>query len=80
MEPHDGTDNKVSACLYINSVVLETAKKIGLNISKVSENALRDAIGKLSGLEPETELRNHAISGLPLIGKGRKRKQTGRFA
>jgi len=41
------TDGKVSTCLYISRQVLETAKKAGLNLSKVSENALIEAIGRL---------------------------------
>ena len=36
--------NKRSTCLYIDEEILETAKKIGLNVSKVSENALVEAI------------------------------------
>jgi post-segregation antitoxin (ccd killing protein) len=31
---------KVSACLYINRGVLEAAKRVGLNVSRVSENGL----------------------------------------
>jgi post-segregation antitoxin (ccd killing protein) len=45
---------KVNACLYLDRKVLETAKQMGLNISKVSENALKEAIGWLSSLERET--------------------------
>ena len=46
--------SKVSACLYIDKGVLETARHVGLNISRVSENALIEAIGRLRGLKPET--------------------------
>jgi len=42
---------KVSACLYISREVLETAKRLGLNLSRVSENALTEAIGRLKGPE-----------------------------
>ena len=42
---------KVSACLYINRELLETAKKMGLNLSRVSENALAEAVGRLQGAE-----------------------------
>jgi len=38
---------KVNTCLYIDKGVLENAKRLGLNISKVSENALVEAIGLL---------------------------------
>jgi post-segregation antitoxin (ccd killing protein) len=50
--------NKVSTCLYIDRKILENAKRVGLNVSKVSENALVEAIGRLAGPEPETGLRS----------------------
>jgi len=49
--------NKVSTCLYIDKGVLETAKQVGLNISKIAENALIGAIGRLTGPRHETGLR-----------------------
>jgi hypothetical protein len=45
---------KVSTCLYIDRGILETARQMGLNISKVSENALIQAIRKLKAPELET--------------------------
>jgi hypothetical protein len=48
---------KVSTCLYIDKEVLQTAHKIGLNVSKVSENGLIEAIGRLGGSKPETGLK-----------------------
>ena len=50
--------NKVSACFYINKEILETAKQVGLNLSKISENALVEAVRRLSDPEPETSLRS----------------------
>jgi len=50
--------NKVSTCLYIDRKILETAKRVGLNVSRVSENALIEAVGRLEGPEPETGLRS----------------------
>lgn len=47
-------ENKVSTCLYIDKGVLETARQVGLNISRVSENALKEAIGRLT--EPKREI------------------------
>jgi post-segregation antitoxin (ccd killing protein) len=47
---------KVNACLYIDRKVLEAAKQMGLNVSKVSENALVEAIRRLGGQEPEAGL------------------------
>ena len=48
--------SKKSTCLYINKEILETAKQIGLNISKVSENALIKAIRRLGGPDPGSGL------------------------
>jgi hypothetical protein len=48
--------SKVSACLYIDRDVLETAKQMGLNINKVSENILVGAIGLLGGVKPRDGL------------------------
>lgn len=47
---------KVSACLYIDKAVLETAKQVGLNLSRVSENALKEAIGRMKGADANAEL------------------------
>jgi hypothetical protein len=49
MVTHDRDEGKVSTCLYISREVLETAKKSGLNLSRVSENALIEAVGRLRG-------------------------------
>ena len=46
---------KVSTCLYIGRDVLETAKRLGLNVSRVSENALVEAIGRLQNPETRNE-------------------------
>ena len=57
---HGIMNNKVSTCLYIDKDVLETAKQMGLNVSRVSENALKEAIGRLTELERETGLQSKA--------------------
>ncbi|TET26564.1 MAG: hypothetical protein E3J73_04365 [Candidatus Bathyarchaeum sp.] len=49
---------KVNTCLYIDKQVLETARKVGLNLSRVSENALVEAIGRLQGRKQETSLQS----------------------
>ena len=59
--------SKVSTCLYIGREVLETAKESGLNLSRVSENALIEAVRRLHCPEPETA-RNRAF-----VGEGRDR-------
>ena len=38
---------KKSTCLYLDAKVVETARRMGFNISKVSENALVEAIRRL---------------------------------
>jgi hypothetical protein len=48
--------SKVSTCLYIDRQVLETAHKMGLNVRKVSENGLIEAIARLGDSKPETAL------------------------
>lgn len=45
---------KKSTCLYLDAAVVETARELGLNISKVSENALIESIGRLRGPKQET--------------------------
>jgi hypothetical protein len=48
------TGNKTSTCLYIDRKVLQIAKQVGLNVSKVAENGLIEAIRRLNGACPET--------------------------
>jgi post-segregation antitoxin (ccd killing protein) len=45
--------NRKSTCLYIDRKILENAKRVGLNVSRVSENALKEAIDRL--MEPIRE-------------------------
>ncbi len=44
---------KKSTCLYLDMEIAETARQSGLNISKISENALIQAIERLRGPEQE---------------------------
>jgi len=48
--------SKKSTCLYLDSKIVETARRFGLNVSKVSENALVEAIGRLRGMKQENGL------------------------
>jgi hypothetical protein len=59
---------KVSACLCISREVLETARRSGLNLSRVSENALIEAIGRLQG--PDAGSGPAAASGRLVRGVG----------
>jgi hypothetical protein len=49
---------KTSTCLYIDKNVLETARLVGLSVSKVAENGLKDAVARLRGSGRETGPRN----------------------
>ena len=66
---HMGTRSKANTCVYISREVLDTARKLGLNLSKVSENALAEAITKLESQKQETGLNSHALGNL--WGRGR---------
>jgi hypothetical protein len=56
MEVHGTMGDKVSACLYIDKGVLEAARQVRLNVSKVAENSLIEAIRRLADPRPETSL------------------------
>ena len=47
--------DKVKVNLTINKEVVETAKKLGLNLSQFCENALKEAIEALSQRKQRTE-------------------------
>ena len=48
--------NRKSTCLYLDKEIVETARKVGLNVSRVSENALKEAIRRLGEPKQETAL------------------------
>jgi hypothetical protein len=68
MVTYEMARSKVSACLYIGREVLETARRSGLNLSRVSENALVEAIRKLGG--PEAGKEAAGSPGLVVRGVG----------
>ena len=43
---------KKNLMVYIEEEVIEKAKELGLNISKVCENCLKDMIGRIEGSNP----------------------------
>ena len=47
-----------STCLYLDAEVVETARRIGLNVSRVSENALMEAIEHLREPKRGTSLKS----------------------
>ena len=44
--------------IYIDAELVKTAHELGLNISKVCENALKEAIRRLTQTEPKTSSKN----------------------
>ena len=44
---------KSNVTIYLDREIVKRAKELGLNISKVSENALIEAIRKLEGDPPQ---------------------------
>ena len=59
--------NKAATCLYMSKEVVEAARKVGLNLSKVSENALVGSISRLRSPKQETEPHR------AFVGEGRDR-------
>lgn len=51
MDASDTMSRKKSTCLYLEAEVVGTARRLGLNLSKISENALVQAIDKLRSPE-----------------------------
>ena len=68
----DMNEGKVSTCLYIGREVLKTAKDLGLNLSRVAENALVEAIRKLDG----PEARKKAVGSPGLLVRGDSNPRT----
>ena len=50
---HTKSKNKVRTTLLIRKDLLEKAKKLGLNISKITENTLEAYINRLEGIQNE---------------------------
>ena len=59
--------DKVVTSIYIDREVLEKAKDLGLNISRICERALRDAIRRLeTSLDKRTETDGGSSCGVVL--------------
>ncbi len=67
MEASGIVGSKKSICLYLNKEMVDTARRMGLNVSKVSENALAEAIERLKEPKPQKEPQHPADSE----GRGR---------
>jgi post-segregation antitoxin (ccd killing protein) len=61
---------KASTCLYIDRKVMEIAKNLGVNVSRVSENALIAAIGRLQNPETRNESNGSAEPLVRGVGFG----------
>jgi len=58
--------------VYLDPKVVEEARELGLNISKVCENALKEAIRRLKGENPKTNpniLNSHMPEGSSSVKK-----------
>ncbi len=51
--------NKKSVMVYLDPKVVKEARELGLNLSKVSENALKEAIRRLKGESCQNILNSH---------------------
>jgi len=56
MEPSGKMPSKKSTCPYLDKKVVESARRMGLNVSRVSENALIEAVRRLGSPEQGTSL------------------------
>ena len=64
---------RIVTSIRVNKELLHKAKEIGLNISKVSENALKDMINRIEGskatINPENRLENDVWWGRPDLNR-----------
>ena len=67
---------QVRVNMTIDSEVVEKAKEIGLNLSKVAENALIKAIRALERMDEPNESTSHPISYLKYKNGGPGRDRT----
>jgi len=73
MGTNENIGMKKSTCLYLDHGVVETAKQLGLNVSKVCEKALVEAISRLK--EPKQATGIQARSALRVGAGIRTRRQ-----
>jgi post-segregation antitoxin (ccd killing protein) len=52
--------SKKKVLLYIDAETVTKAKESGLNLSKVAENSLKEAVRRLKGMKSETDCQNGA--------------------
>ena len=57
------TDRKKATTVRLDKNLLQTAHDLGLNVSRISENALIDAVNRLSNCNNQTLFKNHSNRG-----------------
>ena len=60
-------ERKVTVGIYVNEKIVKKAREMGLNLSKISENALKKAIERLNKVEIEE---NGSISDFKMLRPG----------
>jgi integrase len=60
---------KVNTCVYLNREIVEAARRLGLNVSRVAGNALAEAVGRLAGTERAAGLGGGSLNYVE--GRGR---------
>jgi len=54
--------DKKKLTLYVDAEIIEEAKELGLNISKVCENSLKEAIRRLKGSNNPHSSENRVVT------------------
>ena len=54
-------NDKKKLTLYVDAEIIEEAKELGLNISKVCENSLKEAIRRLRGSNNPNSFENKTV-------------------
>lgn len=67
---------KIRTTIYLDEEISEKAKDLGLNISKVCENSLIQAIKAMEGVYGKKEPKIHPISHLKMEDGGPGRDRT----
>jgi hypothetical protein len=55
--------NKKSVVVYLDPKVVAEARELGLNISKICENALKEAIKRLKDQDSKNDLNFNCVAG-----------------
>lgn len=61
---------KKNVVIYLDPEVVKEAKELGLNISKICENVLKEYIRKLTGSNQKNEIENNSIGNRDCLVDG----------